>query len=525
MVFGKVRLSAVLGLFGVVILYFATRLTNIMSLPLFTDEAIYVRWSQIAKQDASWRFISLTDGKQPSFIWLAINSMRIFHDPLLATRMVSVCAGFGALIGIMLVTLELFKKKRTGGIINKIFGHVLENPALGFIIAFLFILFPFALVYDRMALYDSLVAMVMIWSLYLEILLVRYVRLDIALLAGLVIGSALLTKTSGFFAIYLLPFSLFLFDFKQKDLRKKLIEWVVFAAVAVLISYGLYSILRLSPYYYIIDEKNALFVRPVPLWLSQLLSAVKTQNFSWFEYISGNFNAIIGWFIKYVSLPVLALAVLSFFLKGYLREKLLLLFWTILPFIALGFFGNTLYPRFIYFMTLPTLILASYSFYFLYTKIHPKIIFPIIFCVLAGFYLFADYYIIFDFPHAPLPQADLGQYINSWPAGGGVAQMVSYFNKVSEGGPIYVATQGTFGSLPTNTMQIYLEKNPNIKTRGVYPLPSEIPLDLVQKAKTMPVYYVFNDSEDAPITWPVTLVAKYQKGIGDRNLSIYKVNP
>ena len=70
-----------------------------------------------------------------------------------------------------------------------------------------------------------------------------------------------------------------------------------------------------------------------------------------------------------------------------------------------------------------------------------------------------------------------------------------------------------------------LEKNPNIQTRGIYPLPAQVPPDLVKKAKTMLVYYVFNDSEDAPQGWPVTLVAKYQKGIGDRHLSIYQINP
>src|SRR6266705_3402180 len=48
-----------------VVLFFITRFFNILSLPIFTDEAIYIRWAQIALHDANWRFISLTDGKQP----------------------------------------------------------------------------------------------------------------------------------------------------------------------------------------------------------------------------------------------------------------------------------------------------------------------------------------------------------------------------------------------------------------------------------------------------------------------------
>src|SRR3989344_8241289 len=112
MVFGKIRISTFLILLLVAGLFFLTRLTHIMSLPIFTDEAIYVRWSQIARQDAAWRHISLTDGKQPLFIWIAMNIMRIVDDPLFASRLVSVLAGFGTLIGIFFLSLEIFKKKR-----------------------------------------------------------------------------------------------------------------------------------------------------------------------------------------------------------------------------------------------------------------------------------------------------------------------------------------------------------------------------------------------------------------------------
>ena len=63
--------------FGISILYIFTRLYNILELPIFTDEAIYVRWAQIAKNDAYWRFISLTDGKQPLFVWVAMILMKV----------------------------------------------------------------------------------------------------------------------------------------------------------------------------------------------------------------------------------------------------------------------------------------------------------------------------------------------------------------------------------------------------------------------------------------------------------------
>ena len=68
--------SEILFSLGIVALFLLLRLPTLTQLPIFTDEAIYLRWAQIALQDAGWRFISLTDGKQPLFIWAVIVSMK-----------------------------------------------------------------------------------------------------------------------------------------------------------------------------------------------------------------------------------------------------------------------------------------------------------------------------------------------------------------------------------------------------------------------------------------------------------------
>ena len=51
---------------GAVILFFGIllRFTNLNSLPIFADEAIYVRWSQVMRAEATLRFLPLSDGKQ-----------------------------------------------------------------------------------------------------------------------------------------------------------------------------------------------------------------------------------------------------------------------------------------------------------------------------------------------------------------------------------------------------------------------------------------------------------------------------
>lgn len=466
-----------------------------MSLPIFTDEAIYTRWSQIARYDSAWRFISLTDGKQPLFVWLDVVVMHFFKDPLFSGRLVSVLAGFGTMVGLFFLGKEIFK-----------------NIWVGILSSFLYLVYPFGLVYDRMALYDSLVGALGVWGLYVEILLVRKNRLDIALILGMVMGGGLLTKTSLFFNIYLLPFTLLLFDWKGKEVKKRLFKWISLAVIAIFLSYGYYSVLRLSPFFNIIGEKNSIFVYPLRDWISHP-----------FNFLFGNLHGLLDWLISYFKLPLLSLVALSLFLKKNMREKFLLLLWFAIPFIALALFGRTLYPRFILFMTLPLLPLVALSLQKLFLLSKNKFAGSLIIFLFLLLSLRADYYIVSDFARAPIASPDLEQYINNWPSGGGVTEIINYLNKESKSHKIYVASEGTFGSLPTYAVEIYLGDNKNVDKKGIWPVPSIIPQDLLDKAKLMPVYFISDQTQIPPPGWPLELVAKYQKGIGNSYMFFYRV--
>lgn len=484
--------------------FFVTRLTNILSLPIFTDEALYVRWAQIAKNDANWRFISLTDGKQPSFIWFAMIAMRFIHDPLLAARLVSVGAGLMSMVGLFFLGRELFKNRWVGIL------------SLG-----LYVFYPFALVYDRMALYDSLVGVFTLWGLYFTVLLARKVRLDSALLLGMTVGGAVLTKTNGFFTLYLLPFSLLIFDWKKKERASRFFYWMVFATIIPILTYGIYSILRLSPFYYIIEEKNALFVYPFSEWIKHP-----------FYYFLENWKGLWNWFITYFTLPMLLLIIYSFFVaKTYLREKILLLLWFILPLIALALFGNTLYPRFIFFMTLSLLPLVSLSIVTLQKRIKNTSLLGAIFLLIIFLWLRADYFIINNFSSAPIPGSDRNQYNNDWPAGTGVKEAVTFFSKEAEKQKIYIATEGTFGLMP-HALEIYLVDNPNITIKGFWPIEDMPPSEVIEKSKVMSTYFLFYQScapckgkGEAPRSWPLRQIFQIEHVNKGNFLTVYKVEP
>ena len=166
-------------IFLLIFFYFLTRLFNLDKFPIFSDEGIYIHWAKVAWHDASWRFISLTDGKQPLQTWGTIPFLKLFPDnALLAGRLFSVATGFVGLIGMFALLYYLFNKR------TAIIG------------SFIYVFTPYFLFYDRMALVDSAVNAGFIWIFFLSILLIRTLRLDVALIFGLVTGLSLLAKSS-----------------------------------------------------------------------------------------------------------------------------------------------------------------------------------------------------------------------------------------------------------------------------------------------------------------------------------------
>lgn len=552
------RLELILAFFAI-LLYFSSRFLNILSLPIFTDEAIYVRWSQIANQDSNWRFISLTDGKQPSFVWATMVFLRFISDPLLAGRLVSVMAGFFTMVGLFLLTYELFKSRK-----------------IAFLTSLLYILYPFAIVYDRMALYESLVAMFFILSLYLEVLLVKKIRLDVALLLGLIIGGGVLTKTTGFLSIYLLPITLLLFNFKQKDWKLNLLKLIGYSSISIALAYTMYAILRLSPFFHIINEKNAIFVYPFSEWVKHPI-----------DYFVNNLGGLMDWLLGYMTIPVFLLIPFSivigmrishFFKKFFsiyiigsiilltaiylilghfpytkvlpfplfglvfilflyalynnkplLQEKLLLFLWFLIPIAGLALFGNNLYPRYVFFMSLPLLPLIGYALINLAHETNKRIAQLAILLSLSLFVV-KGYYIIFDFPHSPIPNSDLNQYSNDWPAGGGVKEAVTFFQEESKKGKVFVGTQGSFGLMPY-ALEIYLSNNPNVTIKGFWPIKDQPPLEILEASIRIPTYMVFyqpcsscEDDGIAPIAWPLTEILRIKKGPYSY-LTVYKVTP
>lgn len=488
-----------IGIFLLVVLYFFTRLFALTGLPIFTDEAIYIRWSQIGMRDANWRFISLTDGKQPMFTWIMMVLLKVFEsmDPLWAGRLTSVIAGFGTLVGVWFVAGELFRDKR-----------VSWAASIGYI------LLPFSTWYDRVALYDSLVAAFAVWSLYLGIRLVRTFRLDTALLLGMVLGAGMLNKSSGFLSLYFLPATLLLFDWQSTEKWKKLLRWIGLVMISAILSQVFYSVLRLSPFFHMVEQKDNVFIFSVSEWLNQP-----------FRFLAGNLRGMFDWVRHYLTLPVFIAVLLPLFTRWPKnRERWFLYIWWALPFAALATFAKILYPRFIFFMMMPLLIVAASSAVMVWDMMKHRVARVLLIIVLLVPSLYMDWFIITNPVAAPIPESERGQFLDDWPAGYGVKEVVTYLSAEAAQQKIRVFTEGTFGLLPY-AIEIYLVDNPNVHITGMWPLPESMPETMVSAASESATYFILNETQTKP-NWPMTLIGEYRKGMREdkRMLRFYRVD-
>lgn len=483
--------------FGLSALYFCTRLVHLTIIPIFTDEAIYLRWAQSALAEPRWRFISLIDGKQPLLIWLFLPALKLIGDPLVAGRVVSVVLGYVGMFGVM-VFASFLTKNYKGALIGGLF----------------YIVSPFFLMYDRLAIYESLLTAIFIWTLFLTYVLGKTLRLDVALLLGMSIGAGLLTKSSATFFWGLLPAMALLVGWRKNTWKLQTLKLAGLILITTLLGMSFTLIFYLSEFRHMITAKNLTFVYSLAEFMQKpFLNA-------W-----GNFVGLSSWLVGYLSIPVLLLMVVAFvwYFKKNWKSALFFLTYFIVPFVALAWFGRVIYPRFILFMTVPLwIVLIIYCTHLVETH-KKKLLLSVLIVALFMPSVYFSVKLLTDPIQAPIPKHDRSQFISDWPAGYGIKEVVGYLKTEADKGPIVVATDGTFGLYPM-ALEIYLGSNPNISFKPYWPL-NDFPYELKTLAQEKPVYLLFKEKQVAPPDWPIVLIAQYQRGDGPTYLKFFRVVP
>lgn len=469
--------------FLLIFFYFFSRLYQLVKIPVFVDEAIYVRWSQVMRSEQTLRFLPLSDGKQPLFMWATIPFLKIFSDPLSAGRFVSVIAGLIGLVGLGVLSFLLFKKTK-----------------LALAAMFFYLIAPFTFFFDRMALVDSLLSAFGIWSFVFAVLLGKFKRLDLAMILGIVLGGAMLTKSPAIFFIVLSLLTVLVLNYRYKILN---IKSFVLMAVVLFFAFAIYNILRLGPNFQMIALRNKDYVWPIEEILKHPSDPLKPH-----------LQDIVRYYWYYLTPPVflLGLVGLVYGLQVASYEFLLILFWFTVPLFAQSALAKVFTARYILYSVPLFLLFVSLAVSKLAKKF-PK------FMVLGSIFFIPSLYFIYQLWYQPekasLPVDERRGYLEDWTAGQGIKEISEFIKARSREENIIIGTEGYFGTLPDG-LQIYLEGIKRVTTIGVgYPI-GVIPEQLVDAKSTGDtVFLVVNRSRFEAKDNRLMLVKEYPKPGGD----------
>ncbi len=496
--------------------------------PIFGDEAIYIHWSQMMRSEPSLRFVPLSDGKQPLFMWITIPFLKIFNDPLFAGRILSAICGLISTGGIMILSLLLF-----------------ESVKASLVSGLIYAISPFTVFFDSMALSDSMLSMFGVLFILFTIITIKKVRLDTAILAGFCLGGALLTKSPALIFVLFLPLTLFIYNWpkKFKDKFYDLSVFVFLFTFTISIAYGFYNILRLGPNFHMISIRNKDYVYPLNHLVESFFDPLLPFLSRIWEYF---------WIMGPSFIVLLFLAGLYWGFKKFRRETLVLVALGFIPIFVVAEFSKILTARYIYFSIPYLFILTSLFFYpfdpinkFVFTKkgrglnlFNPsgylglnlsgrfgnlfgkKIYFLsfLTFFIFIFHSLYIDYLLITEPQSANLPRSERSGYFEEWTSGYGIKEISMYLRNLYENKPnekIVVGTEGYFGTLPDG-LQIYLNDLPEITVVGVGQPIREIPKPLIEsKVSGNKTYLVVNSSRlllnlDNP---KIKLIEKFPKAL------------
>ena len=478
---------AIIFILGILLIFFLIRFINLTILPVFADEAIYIRWSQIMRSEPTLRFLPLSDGKQPLFMWLTIPFLKVFTDPLIAGRCLSVLSGLGSLVGLAFLVWLLFKEKR-----------------IFLIAAFFYAVVPFFVFFDRLALVDSLLTMFALWLACLSLWLINYQRWDLAMITGMVLGGALLTKSPAIFFALFIPVGLLFLSFKKKN---NFLRILALWAIVWIFGFGIYNfLLRLGPGFQMIATRNKDYLFSLKEILSHPLDPLKPH-----------LGDLASWFPNLLTWPILLLSLggLLVGLKNKFRQTLFLLIWLLIPLLAQSVFAKVFTPRYILFTVWPFLIFAALFMDWLWSKLKKKnyllIILLLIIVIPAIRY---DWLLLTNPEKAPLPRNLRNGHLEEWTAGQGLKESAEFFKEKAKSSKVFVGTEGFFGTLPDG-LQIYLEGTPNITVIGVGWPVSGVHQSLINSLVDNEVYLLVNQSRLnlSPQTSGLVLVKEYPKAV------------
>jgi len=407
---------------------------NLLLLPIFNDEGIYLDWGQRMLASPVYAFYSLYDGKQPLLMWLFALVNKFISDPLLAGRLVSVIMGSLSLWGIYKLSKSFWS-------------------------SLIYLICPLFIFFDRQALMESAIACVGVWLLYFLINFTKTKKRFWAAAFGFLAGLGMFIKSSVLiffllgviYLIYLLLLKIFL----KKEISLKENSLIIQGLLIVIFT----SFLVLIPLFLQPLAKNIILMGGrYNLTFSELLSF--PLNKWWL-----NLNALLEISLWHLSPPLIFLAVIGILktLKEKNKKQKIFLFWFLGGLLIAIFTVRNFNPRYLLPFLIPISFFSagglSYLFKFKKSLGYLNLLSLVIPATLSFLLIFQPltYFNYLDYLTPSFSQKH--EYVTGNPAGYGLDEVRSYLAEKIKEGPIYIGIRLDAGN-PENALMAYYFHQP-----------------------------------------------------------------
>lgn len=501
--------------------YLGSHLWGLVRLPVFSDEAIYIRWAQLIIDNPSeYLFFAMNDGKTPLFIWLLTPFQLIFADKLLAGRVVAVLIGLVQILVVKNIISKLSQSKWT-----QLYGMLV------------FSILPFWFFHHRIALMDGLLvlmislAMDRVIALSIEAKKTGKVNLANAMFSAVFLALAVMTKVPAVLAFpgVLIILLSNLSSGKSRLSAKKLLVVVggIFG-LTVLILLPL-LLLPVAPQLF---SRGSDFLIPLPRFLS-----------GGYSDTIGNLPNYLVYFTHYLTLPVLIITLAGLF--KHPKQKLVhQFFWASVVFaLPVALLGLVVYSRYF----LPSAWFLSMAFIFATeglvlklktldktvrgnSRLVVNLVLLVIGVLVANMVILSNQFLIANIlapEEMPLVKSDSEQYLEKWSAGYGIKETAELVKAETLENRVLVLTEGYFGTLPDGLLMYFYGRDMSrVSIDGIGQPVKEIPKVFVDRLGGFDKLWLVVNADRLEMSVPdELLLIEYCKPHGAPCLQVWDLTP
>lgn len=470
-----------------IVLLIALRFINLINIPIFGDESLYINFAyNIIDNPSAHFFDSIPFGVFPIFIWI----QAIFHktffqflNPLLLSRIIAV------IVDLISATF-IFK-----------LGKLLYNKTFAVISLLIYLTLPLTFFNSRLALLESTTHLFVIIAMYLSVLAIKkkllLKQINYRWIVSLAMFLTLSFFTKPLAVIIFIPIFLIPVFSKINLNRKNKFIWVNY-----LISLFLTGLL--ISFFYLPDKH----------YFSKFIFENKILSIQTVTFFFSNLRKALSWLKIYLSLPLLILSIIAIMSSAFKKDSILiwLSLWFILGLLLSSFLGAYFFPRHLFLLSSPATFLISYIIQKL-TKRRLLINWVLLIIILIPA-LSLLYQITFNPSSANIAGEDKQQLYQNWNSGVGLKELSHKLQILSD----------------QQKITVWIENDPSLTwpLKHLYPTGNTelIPFDTFPQelSTNRPTYLILALETKLPPDYQLTSIVSYSRG-PRYSIDLYQFQP